>query len=131
MPFPAIINQTVMKEFGRRDRSHDCRLCPTLRVFASILLVAALGMEILPWGFVECAPAVPGGQSERTFCIEPLHVCDHGDSFVGVLFDLPVLLPGAPCLFPSAETLPVVQLAASFVPDEFLPSIDHPPQLRA
>lgn len=90
-----------------------------------------MGMEILPWGFVESAPAAPGGQPERTFCIEPLQVCDHGDSFVGVLFDLPVLLPGAPCLLPSTETLRLVQQAAAFVPDGFRPAIDHPPQLSA
>jgi hypothetical protein len=95
------------------------------------VLVALLGLEILPWGFVECAPAVPGEQSERAFSIEPLQVCDHGDSFVGVLFDLPVLLPGAPCLLPSTAALPLVQQVSAFVPDGFRPAIDHPPQLSA
>jgi len=97
----------------------------------SVFLIALLGMEILPWGFVDCVPAAPGNVSARTFRIEPLEVCDHGDSFVGVLFDLPVLLPGAPCLIPSTETLPLAQQAAAFVPDGFRPVIDHPPQFSA
>ena len=117
-----------MKKKPSRNRTFCRRLFPVLRAFVSVALVALLGMEILPWGYVEC---VPGATSERSLCIEPLEVCDHGDSFVGVLFDLPVLLPGAPCLFPSTETLPFVQLAATFVSDGFIPAIDHPPQLRA
>ena len=104
---------------------------PVLRAFVSVAVVAFLGTAILPWGFVEFVPAVPGGPVERTLCIEPLQVCDHGDSFVGVLFDLPVLLPGAPCLFPPPEGLPSVQQAAAFVPEGFRPAIDHPPQLSA
>lgn len=103
----------------------------TLRAFVSVILIALLGMEILPWGFVECVPAVTGGPIERTFSIEPLQVCDHGDSFVGVLFDLPVLLPEALCLLPSTVALPLVRQAVAFVPDGFRPAIDHPPQLSA
>ena len=106
-------------------------MCPFLRAFVSVVLIASLGFEILPWGLVECKPAIPGGKSEHAFRIEPLQVCDHGDSFVGVLFDLPALLPGAPSLFPSTEALPLVQQAVAFVPDGFLPAIDHPPQLSA
>jgi len=120
-----------MEDLFRRDRAFCYRQCRVLRVFVSVVLVAALVMEILPWGFVESAPAVHGGHRERTFCVESLQVCDHGDSFVGVLFDLPVLLPGAACLLPSTETLWLVQQAAAFVPDEFHPAIDHPPQLSA
>jgi hypothetical protein len=97
----------------------------------SVFLIALLGMGILPWGLVEGAPDVPGGPLERTLCIEPLQVCDHGDSIVGVLFDLPVLLPGAPCLVPSPVTLPLVQQANAVAPDGFLPAINHPPQLSA
>jgi hypothetical protein len=97
----------------------------------SAVLVTLLGLQVLPWGCVECAPAVPGGDRGRICTVEPLQVCDDGDSFLGILFDLPVLLPGSPCLFPSTETLPLVQQAAAFVPDGFLPAIDHPPQLFA
>lgn len=102
-----------------------------LRVVISIVLLALLGMEILPLGVVECVPAAPGGAVERTLSIEPLQVCGHGDTFAGVLFDLPVLLPGALCLLPSTETLPLIQLAVAFAPDGFRPAIDHPPQLSA
>jgi hypothetical protein len=91
----------------------------------------ALAIGILPWGFVESTPAQPGAERGRTLCIEPLQLCDSSDTFLGVLFDLPVLLPGAPCLLPSAETLRLVQPAAAFVPDRFRPAIDHPPQLCA
>lgn len=97
----------------------------------SVVLVALLGLEILPWGLVECAPSSPGGTSDLSFRIEPLQVCDSGDSFLSILFDVPVLLPGAPCLFPSTESLPNIQQVAAFVPDGYLPAIDHPPQLSA
>ena len=97
----------------------------------SVVLFALLGMEILPWGFGERVSADRGGGSECTASIEPLQVCDHGDSFLGILFDLPVLLPGAPCLFPSTEALPLVQQAAAFVSDGFHPPIDRPPRLSA
>ena len=120
-----------MKHSSTGIRAFWCRLRPILRICVSFLLVAVLGMEVLPGGFVECVPAIPGEQSERAINIEPLQVCDHGDSFLGVLFDLPVLLPGAPCLFPSTAALPLVQQAVAFVPDGFLPAIDHPPQLSA
>ena len=91
----------------------------------------SLGMAILPWGVVENMHALPAGQPEPSFCIEPLQVCEPGDSFLGVLFDFPMLLPGAPCFFASTEALPRVQTAAAFVPDGFPPAIDHPPQLSA
>jgi hypothetical protein len=129
--FPDIINEFIMKYFTKMNHAFRCRLCPVLRALGAVVLIASLGLEILPWGFVECAPAIPGEQGDRAFSIEPLQVCDHGDSFVGVLFDLPVLLPGAPCLFPSPQALPFVQQAAPFVPDGFRPAIDHPPQLPA
>jgi len=120
-----------MEMLSSGKRTFWYRLRPVLRTFLSVVLVAFLGTAILPWGFVECVPAIPGGPLERTLCIEPLQVCDHGDSFVGVLFDLPVLLPGAPCLFPPPEGLPSVQQVAAFVPDGIHPAIDHPPQLSA
>lgn len=120
-----------MEYFSKGKRTVFCPPRSTLRTFLSVILIFLLGMEILPWGFVECIPAVAGGPTERTFCIEPLQVCDHGDSFVGVLFDLPALLPGAPCLLPSTEALPLVQQIAALTPDGFRPAIDHPPQLSA
>jgi hypothetical protein len=107
------------------------RLRPVLRAFMSVVLVLFLGTAILPWGLAECVPGVPGGSLERTFCIEPLDVCDHGDSFVGVLFDFPVLLPGAPRLVPPPKGLPCLQQAAAVVPDGFHPAIEHPPRLPA
>ena len=129
--FPAFTNVSVMKKVPKGNRAFCCRLCPVLRALVSVILVASLAMEILPWGFAECVPAVPGGHSERTLCIGPLQVCEHGDSFVGVLFDLSVLLPGAPGLLTSTEALALVEQAVDFVPDGFRPAIDHPPQLSA
>jgi len=129
--FPAIINISVMNISDKANLRQRRRLRPVLRAVVSVLLLTVLGMEILPWGFVESVSTVPGGQSERTFRIEPLQVCDHGDSFLGVLFDLPVLLPGAPCLFPSNKEQSLVQQAVAFIPDGFRPAIDHPPQLSA
>lgn len=124
------MNRFVMKESGTIRRRFSFCPAPFVRVLVSAVLVAALALEILPGG-VETAPAVAGGTSEYAFRIEPLQVCDHGDPFVGVLFDLPVLLPGAPSLFVSTETRQFAQPAAVFVPDGHLPSVDHPPQLSA
>lgn len=120
-----------MEYFSKRERICRWRLCSGLRIVVSVILIAFLSMEILPWGFVECMHAVPGGDSERTFRLEPLQVCDHGDSSLGVLFDLPVLLPGAPGILPLTEALALVGQAVAFVPDGFHPAIDHPPQLSA
>ena len=105
--------------------------CRVLRALVSVVLLASLGIEILPFGFVECAPVVSGAQQQRTVSIEPLQVCDHGDTFLGVLFDLPVLLPGGLCLHPSSERLPLVRSAAVCIPDGFAPSIDRPPRRSA
>ncbi len=120
-----------MEFFSRKGLACGCRPRSALRTVVSVFLIALLGLEILPLGLVECVPAVPGGPMERTLCIEPLQVCNHGDSFVGVPFDLPVLLPGSPCLFPPPEGRPSVLLADAFVADGFHPAIDHPPQLSA
>lgn len=115
----------------QKSRTSGLRCGPVLRVLFAVLLIGSLGLEILPWGFVECVPAVPGEQGERTCIISPLQVCDHGDLFLGVLFDLPVLLPGDPGLFPPPEVVRLFPEAAVFVPDGFPPAIDHPPQLSA
>lgn len=120
-----------MELFSRRGRVSGCQPRSALRTVVSVFLIALLGLEILPWGLVESVPRLPGEAVERTLCIEPLQVCNHGDSFVGVPFDLPVLLPGSPCLFPPPEGRPSVRLADAFVPEGFLPAIDHPPQLSA
>lgn len=120
-----------MKNSAKGRRELYRRLRPVLRALIAFVLVAFLGLEILPLGFVEFLPAPPGGPGERTACLEPLQVCDCGDTFLGVLSDLPVLLPGAFCLLPSSAALPVVQEAVAFVPDGYRPAIDHPPQLPA
>jgi hypothetical protein len=129
--YAAIINKTVMKYSRQGNRVSWCCLFPSLRTFVAVLLVALVGIGILPFGFVECLPSTPDELRERSLRIETLQVCDDGDSLIGVLFDLPVLLPGTPHLQPSAGTLLLVRQAMAFVPDGFHPSIDHPPQLSA
>lgn len=120
-----------MKRIGRRVGNRWLLFYPALRAFVSVIMVAALGLQILPWGCVAFAPLLPGEDRELACVIEPLQVCDDGDSLLGDLSELPVLLPGGPCLFPATATLPLGQQAAAFVPDGFHPAIDHPPQLRA
>lgn len=120
-----------MKNTSKKNRVCRFSRCTVFRVLVTAFLIGTLGLEILPWGFVECVPAVPGGQSGRTFSIEPLQVCDHGNSFLGVLFDLPVLLPGGPCVFPSPEVTRFLPEAVVLLPDGYLPAIDHPPQIAA
>ncbi len=104
---------------------------PVPRAIVTVVLVTLLSLATLPCGFMAGVSTLPGEQSDRTCRIEPLQVCDHGDVLLGVLLDLPVLLPGAPCFFPSLESQPRVQRAVAFVPEGFHPAIDHPPQLSA
>lgn len=120
-----------MKSISKRGQDFRFSSCRTIRSVVSVALIALLGMEILPWGLVECVPAVPGGPVECTLGIEPLQVCDDGDPFAGVLFDLPLLLPGAPFLLPSTEAQPLFQQSDSVVSDGFRPAIDRPPQVSA
>jgi hypothetical protein len=97
----------------------------------AFLLAAALCVETLPLGFVEPASFHPGDRRERTVSIEPLQLCDHGDAFLGVLSDLPVLLPGALCLFPSVEARSLGQPTVQLAPDGYPPVMDHPPRRSA
>jgi hypothetical protein len=94
-----------------------------------VVLVASLGLEVLPCAFVECVAVAPGGQGAGAFCLEPLQTCDAEDSLDGVLFDFPFLLPGGGCLFPSTEAQWHLPDAAAFAPDGFHAAIEHPPQL--
>jgi len=93
------------------------------------VLVTSLALEILPCAFVECIAVTPGEHSGHAFCLEPLQAADENDSFHEAQIDFPVLLPGAPGLFPSLEARWHYQFAVAFTPDEFPTTIDHPPQL--
>jgi hypothetical protein len=120
-----------MKMADGRNRAGASRFRFAWRAVLSVLLVAMLGLETLPWGLVESASATPDEARENALCVEPMSVCDIEDSFLGILFEFPVLNPGAPGLHPSTESLPVIHRAAGFVSDGFRPVIERPPRRRA
>lgn len=113
-----------------RRRWHS-RPCPALRVAVAALLLTSVALEILPFGLADSLAAAPGERGERTCFVEPLQLCDDGAGFEGFLYDLPVLVPGAPGFVPPAGALVPVAGAAPRVPEGFRPAIDHPPQLPA
>ncbi len=92
-----------------------------------VVLILSLGIEVLSCTFVECVTVAPTEQCGGAFSLESLQVCDDHDT-IGVLFDVPVNLPGAPCLLASVAPRRYLQYAAAFAPDGFRGTIDHPPQ---
>jgi hypothetical protein len=101
------------------------------RKAVAVVLLMFMALEILPCVCLDAsAPAT--GESGGFMCsIGPLQVCDSGDSLLGALANIPVLVPGATILILSPAIHFLVPDLTSFVPDGFCPSIDHPPQLRA
>jgi hypothetical protein len=95
----------------------------------SVVLLLLVTFEILPCSFHDDSPLATGGTSGVACSIEPLQVCDQGDSPLGSLANALVLVPGDPPLILAPELLGLVVEHASFAPDGFRPSIDHPPQL--
>jgi hypothetical protein len=103
---------------------------PAFRVLAVAVLVVSLGIEVLSCTSVGCFAMTSTARSAVVFAIESLQVCDDQDMF-GALFDVPVLLPGAPCLLVTPAERWYLQQSAAFAPDGFSGAIDHPPQFRS
>lgn len=103
----------------------DCRKA------VAVVLLMFLALEILPCAFQEEPTLTADGPRGFACSIEPLQVCDHGDSFLGALANLPVLVPGTPMLIPSPGIRYLLNDDSSFPPVGFHPAIDHPPQLSA
>lgn len=120
-----------MKIPSRVRRAFSFRRSALLRVLVAGFVVASLGLEIMPGVVVERVVAAPGEQEGRALRFEPLQVCGHGDSFFGVLFDLPVLPPGGPGFFPPPEAGRPLPEGAVTLPSDFRPAIDRPPRLSA
>jgi hypothetical protein len=106
------------------------RRSPAFRFLSMVVLVMSLGIEVLSCTFVECVAIAPAEREGRTCRLEPLELCDDPGSF-GVLFDVPVVLPGVLCLAESPIARRCLQSAVAFVPDEFHGAIDHPPQISS
>jgi len=81
-----------------------------------------LGLETLPWGM---------GERANSSHVEPLQSPDSADASLEVLFESPVLAPGAPGIHPSTGSLPVIHQAAKPVSDGFRQTVDRPPRLVA
>lgn len=90
-----------------------------------------LALEIQPCVCLEAPILATGALGSFTCSIQPLQVCGHGDSLLGSLANVPVLVPGALVLMLSPEIRCLAPDGASFALDGFRPSIDHPPQLSA
>lgn len=118
--------RNILRVGCSRFRSRRC-----FQALVAVALVVSIGLETLPGGFVESATDLVGGRGERTASLTTLQVCDLGDPLLGVQFDLPLLLPGAPSLPPTTELRRRPPDAAAPVPDGFHPAVDHPPQLSA
>jgi len=101
------------------------------RAAVSVVLLVLLALQILPCSYQEDPTAASSGTGSLTCRFEPLQVCDSGDSFLGALANIPVLVPGAPALFLTTEISGLIPDGAAFAPDGFKPAIDHPPQLSA
>ena len=101
------------------------------RKAVAVVLLMFMALEILPC-VCQKAPAQAIGALGSFACsLESLQVCDGGDTLLGALAGIPVLVPSATLLIFSPEIHFFVPDLASFVPDGFCPSIDHPPQLSA
>jgi hypothetical protein len=101
------------------------------RKAVAVVLLMFMALEILPCGYLE-APALATGALGSFACsVESLQVCDSGDSLLGALANIPVLVPGATMLILPPEIHFLVPDLTSFVPEGFCPSIDHPPQLSS
>ena len=97
----------------------------------AVVLLILLALEILPCAYLESPTLSTDGPSGFACSIEPLQVCDNGDSFFGVLADLTVLVPGGPVIDLTPEVRSIAADGTRFVPERFVPAIDHPPQLFA
>lgn len=117
-----------MNATSTQHRGSRLRLRSVYRVVIAIVLVASFGMEIVPCGLVESVPIIAGEQDGCMLRLEQLQVCDRGDAFRGALIDLPVLLPGAPGIFPSPAVRRHVPEVAASAADGFRPAIDRPPR---
>ena len=71
------------------------------------------------------------GTGGFTCRFEPLQVCDDGDVPLGGLGARPLLVPGAPLLFPPRDFLCLVPEGAAPTRDGFRQPIDHPPEFPA
>jgi len=100
------------------------------RVLAMVVLVLSLGMEVFSCTFVVSVASAPAEQSRGAFFLESLQVCDDHDTF-GALFDMPVIIPGVPCLPASPAGRRNLQRTAAFAPEGFRGAIDHPPQFSS
>lgn len=120
-----------MNEIAVRLRMFRLALRPALRTAIAIVLLGSICTEILPCAYVDSPPSPTGVLSGRSFAIEPLQVCDHGDSFLGVLSDLPVLLAGAPDALPAPEVRRLLPEDVALSTGQFHASIDRPPRTTA
>jgi hypothetical protein len=124
------LNIDPMEISSKKPVAALLRRSPVFRALSVVVLVVSLGIEVLSCSFVESVAPVSAERSGRPVCPEPLLVCDNHDSF-GVLFDVPALLPWAPCLVTSPAERRSLQQAGDFAPDGFHGAIDHPPQFRS
>jgi hypothetical protein len=115
---------------AKKPKASLLRRSPVFRALSLVVLVVSLGIEILSCSFVECVARTPAERSGRAICSEPLQVCDDLDTY-SALFDLPVLLPWAPCLVASPAARLYPRQGVAFAPDGFHGAIDHPPQFRS
>ena len=90
----------------------------------ALLLIAAVGFGILPLTVQQ--PLLPAG--ERACRFEPIDVCNAGDASLGLLADVPALLPADVAILAESAAWQTPPETAPPLRDGFAPGIYRPPR---
>ena len=90
----------------------------------ALLLLAAVGLGILPLAVQQ--PLLPAG--ERACRFEPIDVCNAGDASLGLLADVPALVPTNVAILAESTAWRTPPETAPPLRDGFAPGIYRPPR---
>ena len=90
----------------------------------ALLLLAAVGLGVLPFAVEQ--PLLRSG--ERACRVEPIDVCNAGDASLGLLADVPALVPAAVAIVAEPAVRQTPPEPVSPLRDGFAPGIYRPPR---
>lgn len=90
----------------------------------TLLLIAAIGLGILPLAVQQ--PLLPADESACRF--EPIDVCNAGDASLGLLADVPALVPTDVAILAESTAWRTPSDTAPPLRDGFAPGIYRPPR---
>lgn len=90
----------------------------------ALLLIAAIGLGILPMAVQQ--PLLAG--EERACRFEPIDVCNAGDASLGLLADVPAMVPAVVAILAEPTALRTSPDAAAVILDGFAPGVYRPPR---